>query len=512
MKYLELFVLDNIMKKKDHSVELGDFQTPLILAKQVVSLIKMKGVNHKFIIEPTCGKGNFIQACIEEYSDYKKIVGWEINHNYIQFLEKTFFQYITTKKLDIKQQDFFLLDWNFIKHKIQESILFIGNPPWITNSKLGKLMSNNLPIKNNFQSYKGLDALTGKSNFDISEWMLIKILQFISGNESAMAFLVKTSVARKLFLYIYQHKLAISDVSIYEVDAWKYFQVNVSACLFFAKGNLLNFTVKECPIYQYFSDVKPKQIIGINNNNLVANIKVYESLKNIDSGCQLQWRSGIKHDCSKVMELTLTKGSFKNGFDELIDIENKYLFPMYKSSDIAKDSISPPTKYLLVTQKNINQDTFSIAHDAPKTWSYLQKYSYLLNNRKSSIYKSAPPFAIFGVGEYSFKSFKIVVSSLYKNIKFSKISCYGEKPVLLDDTCYFLSFDDEEKANFILELLNSYLVQNFIKSIIFTDNKRLVTVSLLQRINLRTIALYLGKEKKYDDYFQLTQNIQYSLF
>ncbi|NCO76544.1 MAG: SAM-dependent methyltransferase [Cyanobacteria bacterium] len=501
------------MTKK--TVEFGDFQTPLILAKEIVNLIQIiqkKCLNHQIIIEPSCGKGNFIRACIEAKLSYQKIIAWEINSDYIQYLKQTFSQEINHQNLEVKQQDFFLLDWDFIKHNLKNPILFIGNPPWVTNSQLGKLISNNLPLKNNFQSYNGLDALTGRSNFDISEWMLIKMLQFISGNDSAMAFLIKTSVARKLFLYINKYKLAISNISIYEIDTWKYFKVNVSACLFFAQGNKLNFTVKECPIYSSFLDTIPQQIIGVKNNSLVSNIEVYESLKNIDNGCEFQWRSGIKHDCSKVMELTLTKGGFKNGFNELIDIEEIYIYPLYKSSDIAKKNILSPNRYMLVTQKNINEDTFSISYYAPKTWHYLQKYSYLLNNRKSSIYKSAPQFAIFGVGEYSFKPFKIVISSLYKNLNFSKIGCYQEKPIILDDTCYMLSFDDEKKSDFILQLLNSSIAKSFLNSLIFSDNKRLITISLLNRISLSSIALYLGKEKEYDNYFNSIQNLQYSLF
>lgn len=144
------------------------------------------------------------------------------------------------------------------------------------------------------------------------------------------------------------------------------------------------------PIYSSFSDTIPKQVIGFQKNSLISNIKVYESLKNIDNGCEFQWRSGIKHDCSKVMEFTLTKEGFKNGFNELIDIENTYLYPMYKSSDISKPVILPPTKYMLVTQKSINEYIFSIAYYATRTWYYLQRYSDLLNKRKSSIYKSAP--------------------------------------------------------------------------------------------------------------------------
>ena len=87
--------------------------------------------------------------------------------------------------------------------------VLIGTTSVEISELLGKMLSKNLPEKNNFQSLKGLEAMTGKSNFDISEWMLIKIIDFIENSKSAMAFLIKTSVARKLFEYINNQKKAI---------------------------------------------------------------------------------------------------------------------------------------------------------------------------------------------------------------------------------------------------------------------------------------------------------------
>lgn len=500
------------MKKTLSMVEFGDFQTPLILAKKVVKLINSKYLNFQTIIEPNCGEGNFIKAILENNYQDKKIIGWDINNNYIEYLNNNLSNYIEEEILEVNHQDFFTLNWNLLEKQLNKPILFIGNPPWVTNSELGKLMSKNIPAKNNFQNYIGLEAITGKSNFDISESMLIKIAHFISGSNSAMAFLVKTSIARKLYSYICKNKLAISEVSIYEVNAWEYFKVNVSACLFFAQGNNQSFQKVLCPIYAEFSSKIPDKIIGFYNNQLVANIEVYQKFKNIDIGSELQWRSGIKHDCSKVMELEATKTGLKNGFGELIDIENKYLYPMYKSSDIAKNTILSPTKYMLVTQQKIGDDTNKIADYAPKTWQYLQQYADLLNNRKSSIYKSVPQFSIFGVGEYSFKPWKIAISSLYKNVNFAKISQYQNKPIILDDTCYFLSFDYENQADFILYLLRSKIAQNFINSLIFPDSKRIITSNLLNRISLRTIAFELGKQKEYNKYFEKESHLQYSLF
>lgn len=73
------------------------------------------------------------------------------------------------------------------------------------------------------------------------------------------------------------------------------------------------------------------------------------------------------------------------------------------------------------------------------------------------------------MGEYSFRPFKIVIYSFYKDLIFSKIGCYQEKPIILDDTCY------------ILQILNSSVAKKFLDSLIFSDNKRLITTSLLNR-------------------------------
>lgn len=498
------------MKKTKSTIAFGDFQTPLPLAQQVVNFLDKKSLNFELIIEPSCGLGNFIKAILASDKNYdKEIIGWDINKDYIECLKQDTSKYSQVK---IDRQDFFSLNWNSLNYTLQKPTLFIGNPPWVTNTELAKLNSKNIPNKSNFHNYQGLDAITGKSNFDISESMLIKILNFISGSESSMAFLIKTSVARKLYAYICKNELAISEISIYKIDAWKYFQVNVSACLFFAQGNSYHIKNLLCPVYNSLNETIPNHNIGFINQKLIANITMYQKLIDIDKGCEFKWRSGIKHDCNKVMEFELREGNFKNGFDEQVNLENTYVYPMYKSSDIAKNNLILPRKYLLVTQQKIGDNTSNISILAPKTWSYLQKYAYLLDSRKSSIYKSAPQFAIFGVGEYTFKPFKIAISSLYKNLHFTKVSCFNNKPIVLDDTCYMLSFDYEYQADFVLSLLSSEIAKNFIKSLIFEDNKRLITASLLNRINLEAIALYLGKEKEYNECFKKEKIVQYSLF
>lgn len=77
------------------------------------------------------------------------------------------------------------------------------------------------------------------------------------------------------------------------------------------------------------------------------------------------------------------------------------------------------------------------------------------------------------------------------------IGNYENKPIVLDDTCYFLSFDTEDEANKICSLLNSTAAQEFFKSFIFWDAKRPITVDVLQKLDIAKLEKY-GETKARD--------------
>ncbi len=498
------------MVKPKEKIEFGDFQTPLALASEVVSILGID--NFETIIEPTCGLGRFLCACETIRKTHINMIGWEINPAYVKIANSELQKITNRGDTFVKQQDFFEIDWNDVKEPLQKPILFIGNPPWVTNSELGKLLSKNLPKKYNFKGLNGLDAMTGKSNFDISEWMLIKIAEFISKNNSAMAFLIKTSVARKIFTYISKNNLSIGNFSIKGIDAKKHFNVNVDACLFFAQGLLKNRNDKFCKIYSSLHSEKPYKEMGLSNDKIISNINSYKALMDIDSKCEFKWRSGVKHDCSKVMEFTKKGNAFKNGFNKTYSLPNDFLYPMYKSSNISKTILPPPTKYMMITQKRIGEETKFIKTISPLTWEYLETYAEKLAIRKSSIYKNSPRFSIFGVGDYTFKPWKVAISGLYKNIKFSLIEPYNGVPVVLDDTCYMLGFDKKNQAIFVHEILTSGVAKKFIDSLVFKDSKRPITVALLDRINIESIAKKLEVHDEYKKLFTDNKPKQLSLF
>ena len=480
------------MRKTKEIAEFGDFQTPTELAVKVCEIVANQGFHPASIIEPTCGVGSFLFAAIDSFPTATKAIGLDISSDYVKAVNLKLSTRLDKNKVKIIQSNFFYTDWFALLEDLPSPMLFIGNPPWITNAQLSTLGSFNVPEKSNFQKYKSLDAMTGKSNFDISEWMLIRILHLLDNRNAVMAMLCKTTVARKLLMYAWKNNISLSNSAIYHIDATEYFGASVDACLLIChlSPSVYNFDTQ---VYASIKDSKLKQIIGHRDGKLVASVDMYERWKHLQGSIK-KWRSGIKHDCAKVMELKKEGNKFRNGFGEIIELEEKYIFPMLKSSEVAKELFVVPIRWMLVTQKSIQDDPSLIKDTAPKTWDYLQKYAYLLNKRGSSIYKNRPYFSIFGVGDYSFAPWKVAISGFYKKLEFKVIGSYDRKPIVLDDTSNFIPCESQAEAQHIADLLNSPIAKEFFQAFVFWDAKRPITIELLSRLNLASLDYELNGE------------------
>jgi hypothetical protein len=218
-------------------------------------------------------------------------------------------------------------------------------------------------------------------------------------------------------------------------------------------------------------------------------MEAYNRAATIDGLCSLTWRQGVKHDAASIMELTCDdSGRLWNKSHEQVIVEEEYLYPLLKSSDVFHGTIEHMRKAIIIPQKRPGEDTHVLKHVAPKLWGYLMRYHHIFEQRKSSIYDNQPPFAIFGIGDYSFAPYKVAVSGLHKYPRFRAVEPVDGRPVLFDDTCYFIPFYTAKQAAFLASLLNHPLCLDFIRSAIFLDAKRPITKKLLQRIDL--IALF----------------------
>ncbi|MCC6492576.1 MAG: SAM-dependent DNA methyltransferase [Pirellulales bacterium] len=380
-----------------------------------------------------------------------------------------------------------------------EPILVIGNPPWVTNAALSSLGSVNLPVKSNFHGYRGFDAKTGKSNFDISEWMLLHLLELLNGRRATLAMLCKTMVARKVLQHAWKHGFDIGRAEIHRIDATAHFNAAVDACLFCCYVEPGKRTVS-CQTYEALDDSSKRHTFGYDDGRLVADIEAYSQWRHLLGESPYRWRSGVKHDCSKVMELSEAESGLRNGFGETVNLEPEYLFPMLKSSELANGRTGAPRRWMIVTQQEIGQETKQIEAAAPKTWHYLTAHADYLDKRGSSIYRKRPRFSVFGVGDYTFAPWKIAVSGFYKSLRFARLGPFQERPVVLDDTGYLLPCTSQQEAEFLYELLVSEPARQFYSSLIFWDAKRPITTDLLCALNLDKLAAESGLNKPFNEF------------
>jgi hypothetical protein len=468
--------------------EYGDFQTNSTLAKKVCELLKTKNIAPEIIIEPTFGEGAFLLSALEVFPNVKKIIGVEIYAPYFWQTKFSILDYFLNNPqankpvIELFHQNVFDFEWN--KINVEANVLVLGNPPWVTNAGLSVMGSDNLPTKSNFKNQSGLDAMTGKGNFDIGESITLMMIKTFQKKKGSLAFLVKNSVIKNIVFEQYRNNFQIFNLEKHTIDAQKEFNVAVEAALFFGKFGERNEGI--CDEVDFYSQQKIKQF-GWTKNKFVSNVIDYQSSHYLDGLCQFEWRQGIKHDCSKIMELNPIDEIYINGKNQEIVLENDLVYGLLKSSDLKNPVIDLCRKVTIVTQKKIGQDTSYIKEYYPKTWQYLIDNKQDFDNRKSSIYINKPAFSIFGVGDYSFVPFKVAISGLYKTSKFSLVLPYQSKPMMLDDTCYFIGFDNLPHAQIAQVLLNSEPVQNLIKSIVFWDSKRAITKELLCRIDLLKI-------------------------
>ena len=494
----EIISVNYSLIEEPDRAEYGDFQTNAILANKVALHLSAKNISPEIVIEPTCGKGNFIIAALRNFRDIKHIFGIEIYKPYVWETKFSIVDFFLSNpnankpEITISHCNVFDFDFKQIaKQYSTKHILVIGNPPWVTNSKLGSLNSTNLPKKTNFKNHNGLDAMTGKGNFDIAEFITLNMIETFQAMKGHLLLLVKNSVIKNIVFDQNTNRYKISSIEKHCIDSKKEFNVSVEAALFYCQLNSL--PTFHCVEFDFYNNLNPQLKFGWLNDKFVSNIDTYTHTKNIDGISPFVWRQGLKHDCATVMEFDKVNGHYMNALNEEIKLEEGIVYGILKSSDLKNTVIDQTRKFTIVTQKKVGQETKYIKTEYPKTYQYLTEHQANFDARKSSIYNNKPLFSIFGIGDYSFKPFKVAISGLYKTFHFTLILPQHNKPVMLDDTCYLIGFDKIEFAVYALILLNSVLTVRFLQSVTFPDAKRTFTKDVLMRIDLLQLSKLISK-------------------
>lgn len=464
----------------------GDFQTPPDLARRACARLAGEGISPVAIIEPSCGSGTLVAAAIETFPDVASITCVEIQERHEWAFKARMLDMLHRRgrlpRIRFHRADAFRFDFASVIPDDGE-LLILGNPPWVTNAALG----TNVPVKRNIKRLGGIASITGKSNFDVSECLLINLIQQCAPAKPTVAMLCKEIVVRNLVRDARVLGLELSRVRAFTFDARREFGVHAGASLLVATAGVAGDGT--CAVAPLDDPSGPVTRFGWHGDRFVANHDLYGESRNIDGACPFEWRQGVKHDLSRVMVLQPAGTSLATLAGDPVDIERELVYPLVKSSDLAKAAVITSCRHhVIIPQRTPGQDTRWIHDHLPRSWAYLASNSDAFASRRSRVYLGKPPFSVFGVGDYAFKPFKVAISGFYKTPNASLIVPVGGKPVMLDDTCYFLSFDELLPAVKAWIAVNSVPAREFLASVAFLDAKRPYTKDVLMRLDLDAIS------------------------
>lgn len=397
-----------------------------------MAALRARGAAPSDILEPTCGGGAFLQAAAAAFPAARRLIGIEYQaERYRSALAEL---QRADPRIVIRYDDAYTFDFAELLGHASGQLAIVGNPPWVTTAALGTVAGPVVqPPRTNPKRLSGLAARTGAANFDVAEYLILALLAQLQGRPLQLALLVKESVARNVLDATAGLELSIVSAEIVRIDARRWFGVSVDACAL-----LMTTGTSEL-----------RRPVHIRADFGAAPCAEYlPSDGRSTSSLPRRWRQGIKHDAASVFELVQKNGTWQNDGGEIVDVEGAYIYPLAKAREL--HSGREPGHGLIVPQRRLGEPTANLATSAPRLHAYLSAHAARLAARKSSIYRAAPPFAIFGIGTYSFAPWKVAVAGFYGEPRFRLLEPLAGRPVMLGDTAYFVPFDDERAARAFL--------------------------------------------------------------
>ena len=478
---------------------LGDWQTPPALAHEIVGALQRHGFSWSRVLEPTCGVGNFIGAVLTDPVP-EEVVGIDIQAHHIKTAKERFASGAETTSRFL-EADLFALDLSRdIAWNSNGPLLVLGNPPWVTNAAMAAQGSDRRPPVSNAHDLSGLDAITGSANFDLTEFITIKLLSELPHDNLVVALLMKTSVARRILTRAHKLGLPVCRAMMMRIDAKASFNAAVDACLLVLHLQPSRATLEfpAVAVYETLRSSQPSGRIGLVDGELIADVDAYQQIAWADGACPVKWRQGIKHDAAEVLELRMRNGELRNRRGQVVDVEPDRIYPLIKGSMLYKGEVVDVPLRIVLTQRSLAEDTSEIAAQAPRLWRYLEQCAEVFDRRKSRIYRNRSRYAVFGVGDYSFSEYKAAISGLHKTPRVRLTPPTAGRPALLDDTCYFAESSDPAQAAVLAALLNSAPALELLQALMFTDAKRPITARLLRRLDLSAIAGRLDQRRLFE--------------
>jgi len=94
---------------------IGDWQTPLDLAREVVEIVRHNTPNLASVLEPTCGQGAFLDAAASVFP-LATLAGFDVSESYVQAARER----IPNDRATVEGADFFKVRWERVIERLRE--------------------------------------------------------------------------------------------------------------------------------------------------------------------------------------------------------------------------------------------------------------------------------------------------------------------------------------------------------------------------------------------------------
>jgi len=397
----------------------------------------------------------------------------------------------------------------------------IGNPPWVRWGYLSddyRKRTLKLWQRYGLFSLRGYEARLGGGEKDFSMLFTYACADNYLKDKGILGFLItmevfKSKGAGEGFrqFNLKDKKLPLRILSMEDMVDLKPFQsANKTSIFFMKKGEKTTYPIpviewKRKPkigrIPPHWSldkvkancEIKKIQAIPVNPDKLSSSwqtaktveLKTYSKLKGDNAYRAYQGVDtqpyGVFHLYIKKVrpdELVVIENMHDRGKREIKPfrsaIETDLVFPAVSGSEIVKFGIKSPF-YVLVSQDPQKREPYTkewMIENMPLTYAYLTQFKDILLSRRSRVIKqlmeSTSFYAMYAVGDYTFAKYRIAWKFMASKINATVISkvktLFGVKPVVSTKTTAFFAVDNKDEAHYLCAILNSEIVNDFIKS------------------------------------------------
>ena len=242
---------------------------------------------------------------------------------------------------------------------------------------------------------------------------------------------------------------------------------------------------------------------------------VYKGL----TGCYTEGANGVfwvtaleKTSDNYLLVKNITKGLKKAVKELTLPIEPNLVYPLLRGGE-AKKWFAKPNLYLIFTSKHwkdkIKENNLKV--NLSKTYSYLYKFSDVLDNRSSYSYKLKPqgyPFYTMYGSKKMLKPFKVVWQRMGSKLNASVVSSLKndyieEKPIIPQETIIFVPFEDEKEAHYACSVLNSKITEFVLRGYSMVGGKSFASAHVLTHIK---VPKFNSKDKIHLKLAELSKN------